>query len=456
MLLKDLFQIKYLILAQLLLLGVSAYFDFLPFFLFVGLISILFISYYSFSKPYWFIILLMIGMLIDAFLPIKFKSSGPTLLATEFLLLVLTPIVFLRYLFDYKNLDNMPKILLVWLPFLTWSLVIGLIVGIDKLRIISFWKNYLAGFITFFILLHYLYDSSDVRTIIKSIIIWGVCLVFLEIKVILDAGGIVAGIVGLFLYKNLLSIGWGRSNYLAAFFVIIIPLTIGYLIYSRKTLSKYLLSISLVLMFFAITLTLSRGGILALLISMFILLPKVIKPKYLLSVFALISLITIVLLLNPLTFVIIERMATLDTSGSVYSRINYYFDVWKAFLDYPFTGVGLGNLSYYSKFILGPELSPSAHNIVLGALGELGLFGAIFYLSIFLYIGRKIFLLYRSEVEENLKIFRWCLFSSYIGGMIHTLVEPTMEGLQFSIIFWSITALNFKLGLLREKNNYEQ
>lgn len=451
MLLKDLFQIKYLLLAQLLLLGVSAYFDFLPFFLFVGLILILFISYSSFSKPYWFIILLMIGMLIDAVLPIEFKSSGPTLLATEFLLLVLTPVVFLRYLFDYNNFDKVPNEILVWLPFLLWSLIIGLIVGVDKLRIVTYWKNYLAGFITLFVLLHYLHNSSDIKAIIKSIIIWGVCLVFLEIKVILEAGGLVAGIVGLFLYKNLLNIGWGKSNYIAAFFVVIIPLTIGYLIYSRKTLTKYLLSISLILMFLAVTLTLSRGGILALLISLSILLPKVLKPKYLISVIVLVSLIILVLLLNPLTFVIIERISTLETSGSVYSRINYYIDVWKAFLDYPYTGVGFGNLSYYSKFILGPELSPSAHNIILGALGELGLFGAIFYLSIFIYIGRKIYLLYRNEVEENLKIFRWCLFSSYIGGMLHSLVEPTLEGLQFSIIFWTITAINFKIYLFNEE-----
>lgn len=450
MLLKDLYQIRFLLLGQLLLLGVSAYFDFIPFFLFVGIILILFISYTSFTKPYLFIILLMIGMLIDAFLPIEFKSSGPSLLATELLLLVLTPVVFLKYLFDYNNFENVPKEILVWLPFLLWSLIIGLIVGVDKLRIVTYWKNYFAGFVTLFVLLHYLHNSSDIKSIINSIIIWGVGLVFLEVKVILDAGGLVAGIVGLFLYKNLLNIGWGKSNYIAAFFVILIPLTVGYLIYSKKTLTKFLLSTSLVLMFFAVTLTLSRGGILALVIALFILLPKVLKPKYFFSVIALISLIAIVLLLNPLTFVIIDRISTLETSGSVYSRINYYIDVWKAFLDHPFTGVGFGNLSYYSKFILGPELSPSAHNIVLGALGELGLFGSIFYLSIFVFIGRKIFLFYKNEKEDNIKIFRLCLFSSYIGGMLHSLVEPTLEGLQFSIIFWVITSLNFKLHLLKE------
>lgn len=452
MLLKDLYQIRFLLFVQILLLGVSAYFDFVPFFLLAGMILVLFISYLSFNKPYWFIIILMIGMLIDAFLPIKFKSSGPSLLATEFLLLVLTPVVFIRYLYDYYKFEKVPREILVWLPFLIWSLLVGLIIGVDKLRIISFWKNYLAGFITLFVLIHYLKNSLSVKTIINAIIIWGVALSFLEFKVIFDAGSITSGIVGLFLYKNLLNIGWGRSNYLAAFFIVIIPLTIGYLIYSRKVITKYLLIISLIIMILAITLTLSRGGILALIVALIFLLPKVIKPKYFFSIIGFFILISIVLLLNPLTFVIIDRISTLETSGSVYSRINYYVDVWKAFLDYPFTGVGLGNLSYYSKFILGPDLSPSAHNIVLGALGELGLVGAFFYLSIFIYIGRKIIVLYKAEKEDNLKILRWALFSSYVGGMLHTLVEPTLEGLQFSIVFWAITTLNFKLHLFKDKN----
>jgi len=448
--LKELSKIKFLLLSQIFILAFSAYFDFIPFYFLSGLVFLALLSYYTFLKPYLFVIVILVGMIIDSFLPIKIRANSPSLLVSELFLLSLTPIIFIRFFLDYYNREKIPNEILIWFPFLIWSLLIGLIIGIDKLRIIAFWKNYFAGFLTLFVVMNFLVEDKEVKLLLRSIIFWAVGLALLEIKVILDAGGLVSGFVGLFIYKNLMNIGWGRSNYLAAFFVVIIPITLGYLLYTKKVFEKYLLSFFLLIMFFAITLTLSRGGILALIVALIILLPKVVKPRYFFSALLLLAAIIVIFLLNPLTFVIIDRLSTLETSGSVYSRINYYIDVWNAFLDYPFTGVGFGNLSYYSKFILGPEFSPSAHNIVLGALGELGLFGAIMYLSIFLLIGKKIYLFYKSENDDYIKILRWSFIASFIGGFVHSLVEPTLEGFQFSIVFWSITSLNFKLHLFKK------
>ena len=83
-------------------------------------------------------------------------------------------------------------------------------------------------------------------------------------------------------------------------------------------------------------------------------------------------LIAIIVLVNPLTYVLIDRISSIETSGSYFSRINLYKEVWRIFLQYPITGVGLGNLNYHGTFILPPEASPSAHNIFLGSLGETG------------------------------------------------------------------------------------
>jgi O-antigen ligase len=449
MLLQEIFRLKYLLLAQIIVLGISAYLDFLPFYVFIGVVLLLLVSIKSFNEPYFAIIILMIAMIIDALIPFKFKSTGPSLLVTEFFLLVFIPIVFIKFLYDYKNI-KFESLLWIWLPFLFWSLLIGLVIGVDKFKVISFWKNFFAGYFVFATVLLSVNNSKQLINIFRAIILWGATLALLEIKVIIEAGGLAAGIVGLFLYKNLLSVGWGKSNYLAAFFVIIIPITIGYLIYTKKKISKYLLTISLLLMFFAVTLTLSRGGILALLITLLILLPKVLNRKYFFPFIVIFLSVSLIIFLNPLTYVIIDRIATLESSSSVYSRINFYKDVWNTFLTHPITGVGLGNLGYYSKFILGPELSPSAHNIILGALGELGIIGTLFYLSIFILLTIKIYQGYKFEKDESLKTIKWCLFSSVVGALIHTLVEPTLEGLQFSIIFWTISGLNFKVNLLFE------
>ena len=136
-----------------------------------------------------------------------------------------------------------------------------------------------------------------------------------------------------------------------------------------------------------------------------------------------------VLLSNPLTLVLVDRISSLDTSSSFFSRVNYYADVWNAFLNHPITGVGFGNLSYYATFILAADASPSAHNIVLGMLGEIGIVGAIFY---FLILGFLLKIVY-SEIQKrngpiikNFKVvfalrcdrgFYSCLVGTYFGGI---------------------------------------
>lgn len=451
MLLQEIFRLRYLLLAQIIVLAISAYLDFYPFYFIIGAIFLLFFSIKSFNEPYFAILILMVAMIIDALIPFNFKSTGPSLLVTEFFLLLLIPIILIKYFFDSKN-KKFESFLWIWLPFLIWSLVIGLLISVDKIRIISYWKNYFAGYFVFATVLLFVNNKKQLTNLLRAVILWGVTLALLEIKVIIEVGGLTAGIVGLFLHKNLLSVGWGKSNYLAAFFVVIIPTSIGYLLYTQKKTSKFLLTIALLFMFFAMSLTLSRGGILALLITLLIIMPKVLKRKYFLPFLIVFFIVTLITLLNPLTYILIDRIATLESSTSVYSRINFYKDVWNAFLDHPITGVGLGNLGYYSKFILGPDLSPSAHNIILGALGELGIIGTIFYLSIFIPLNYKIYDSYKSEKDESLRNLRWCLFSSVIGGLIHSLVEPTLEGLQFSIIYWTIVGINFKVNLLSERD----
>ena len=119
------------------------------------------------------------------------------------------------------------------------------------------------------------------------------------------------------------------------------------------------------------------------------------------------------------------------------------------------TGVGFGNLSFYATFILAKDASSSAHNIILGMLGETGLIGGIFFFSILGVVIVKVFKDYRSEKDQSLKLLKWAFFSAISGGYIHSLVEPNFEGFQFSIIFWSIVGTFFNLNFLRTNQDTE-
>ncbi len=450
--LRDLDKIKYLLFLELSILISAASFEFKPFFVFIGIIFGITLFYLVYTKPTIAIHLLMFTAFVDSIAPLTEDIYGPSILVLEILLVVIIIILFIKLIPYLIDLEKIPKFISLWLPYLIWSLMIGLIVAVDKYRVISFWKNYFAGFFFLLMVNYSVTNQIQLKNLIKSLLIWGVVLGLLELKVLIEFGGFSKGLVGLFLYKNLLNIGWGQSNYLAAFFVLLIPLTIGYLIYSESKISKFYVSIALLIMFFSITLTLSRGGILALLVSLMILSLKLIKPRYLFYSFIFLIAIGIVLLLNPLTYVLIDRISSLEASGSFYSRINYYIDVWNTFLDHPLTGVGFGNLSYYAKFIFPKEVSPSAHNILLGSLGEVGIIGTVFYFSIFFAVLIPIYKSYRNETEESIKTLKWSFFISLIGALIHTLVEPTLDSLHFSMIFWIVAGTNLKLDLLKQNN----
>jgi len=206
-------------------------------------------------------------------------------------------------------------------------------------------------------------------------------------------------------------------------------------------------------MSFAIILTLSRGGILALFLALVILFSRVLKGKSLIPFIAVLSVMLAVILLNPLTYVLISRISSIDTSGSYFSRINFYKDVWHAFLMHPITGVGFGNLGKYAMFVIPPYESPSAHNIILGALGEVGIIGCFLYFLIFGLLLKNIYSKYKSENDEHLKILRWSFLAALLGGLLHTLVEPNFEGLQFTIMFWSIAGISTRLHMLKASDS---
>ncbi|MBK7630775.1 MAG: O-antigen ligase family protein [Ignavibacteriales bacterium] len=339
--------------------------------------------------------------------------------------------------------------------FFVWTLPIGLFVVLEKLRILVFWKNYFAGFFSLVLVYYLIQNKTQLKSLIIGVIIWGLILALIEFNILMQLGGFSSGVVGLYFKKNLFSVSWGRSNYLASFFVLIIPLTLGYLFYTKSKNLKIFLAVALVFMFFAIIITLSRGGLLALFLALSLLFVRTLKARSLIPFITVLIIIVTIILLNPLTYVIAEGMSSLETAGSVYSRLNFYKDTWNAFLNNPIAGVGFGNLSFYAKFILAKDASSSAHNIILGMLGETGLVGGIFFFSILVVVIIKVFKEYRSEEDHSLKLLRWAFFSAIAGGYFHSLVEPNFEGFQFSIIFWAIVGTSFNLNLLKTNKDNE-
>ncbi len=446
--LNDFYKIRYLLLIEISLLLLLAFKDYIPFLIIVSLILFVIVFYLVFKLPIIAIHILFFSILADSFVHFK-NGAGPNFSIIDISFVVILAIGIIWFLLNLDKKIKIPLLVLLWIPFLLWSLPVGLAVATEKLNILIFWKIYFAGF--FALILNYfaINNKQQLKSVIFGLIIWGLILSLIEVNVLIELGGVKSGLIGLFFRKNLLDVGWGRSNYLASFFVLIIPLTIGYLFYTKSIRLKLLLTISLIILLSALTLTLSRGAILSLFVALVLLFSRILKARTLAPFIIIMLLVLVIVLLNPLTFVLIDRISAVETSGSYFSRINFYAIVWNTFISHPITGVGFGNLGEYAQFVLPANSSTSAHNIVLGMLGETGIIGALFF---FLLIGtllKKVYSEFKLESEDSLKILRWSFFCAIIGGLLHSMMEPTLEGIQYSIIFWSIAGVYFKLDLLK-------
>jgi O-antigen ligase len=442
----ELFKIKYLLFLEFVLLTVFAVSDFIPFFILLLLILIVPTIYFTFTNPIIGTHLLLFSILVGSLGVAKVSGKAPSIFLVDIIFLYILFLFVIKIFLELDKELKIPFLILMWLPFLLWGLF-SFFIAAEKFRAIVIWKNYFAGFISLSFTYFFLKNKVQVKSIFMGLIIWGLLLSLIEIKILFDLGGLSGGIIGLFFKKNLLATSWGKSNYLATFFVMIIPISIGYLLYTTSKKLKFFILLALLFMSSAMILTLSRGGFLVLIVALLVLFVRIIRKKTFIPILTAFLVIITVALLNPLTYVIIDRFATLASSASVFTRINFYEDAWIIFLNNPIVGVGLGNIGLYSQFIVPVA---SAHNIVLGMLSEVGIIGAILFLSI---LGRVVWesaRKFKLEKNESLKILRWSCISAILGVILHSLMEPNFESMQFSVMVWSFIAANLRLDLLQD------
>jgi O-antigen ligase len=438
-------QAKYLLSLEVVLLVLFIIIEPLPFFLIISIILAIYLFYYSFEAPFFLLNLLIFSILLGSLGLFKVSGKSPPVLVLDLVFVLVFFILFFKSIFHFNEFERFSLFSLFWIPFLIWG-SLSLVIAYDKFRALLIWRSYFAGFISFSFAFFVIQKRSHVSFLIVALIIWGLILAIIEFYILMQLGGLSSGIVGIFFKKNLLATTWGKSNYLATFFVLIIPIAIGYFLTQTSRKAKLFSGFSLLFMFSALIFTLSRGGILALMIALGFLLFGVVRPRTMIPILIAFIAIALIVVLNPLTSVIIERLSTVERSFSYMTRVNFYSDVWKMILNNPIVGVGLGNLGYHAQFKLVTH--SSAHNIFLGLLGETGIIGAVLFFILFGKVVSKYIKDYITESNEHIKILRWAFISSLLGSFVHSLMEPNFEGYQFSIMFWLTVALYFKLNLL--------
>jgi O-antigen ligase len=239
------------------------------------------------------------------------------------------------------------------------------------------------------------------------------------------------------LTKDMVDIGWGRSNYLASFLAFFIPISLGLAILEKALTTRVIFIGCFLLMLLTLVVTMSKGAGLSLAIVLFIVLPLLLKTKV--KIKYLVTLISIIVCAYYLTPKIMpESLITMNTQYIEYrlgtpddTRIQLLQTSWEDFIENPLLGIG----PYESKSLSSKyEIMP--HNFIAQLFAELGLLGAIpFMLIIFIFLFRAYKNCSYSGNAED-----YFILAGVIGTLIHGLFELTFQGAQYMSVFWVLMA----------------
>lgn len=209
----------------------------------------------------------------------------------------------------------------------------------------------------------------------------------------------------------------GDPNYFAQIMVVIAPLALERLNHDSKPSHRFLALWALVVIILSIMFTYSRGGLLALLVT--IGLYYMIHPPRLAQIPILIVAIVIFLSFAPDKY--LDRIFSLNQlfsssdllkvdDSALRSRVNENLAAWEMIKSNPLFGVGLGNYATaYAEYsrelgvaVIGID-GIAAHNLYLEVLAETGIIGLTIFLSLIYFALNSIYQAYKSFNNKKFK-----------------------------------------------------
>lgn len=242
--------------------------------------------------------------------------------------------------------------------------------------------------------------------------------------------------------------GWvGASNIYAGFLVLLIPLGMALLLGCAGTSAKWrvLGALWVVLAFWGILLSGSRGGAAAALLAFFLSLTLLVrlrtKPSATAASVVGAALLCIPQLLSAQS--LFQRGLSIST---LKQRFYYWEAAWGMFLDSPVWGKGLGafEVLYPVYRVVGSQETRHAHSWLFDLLPEQGLLGVILFLALPLLV---IFPHTSGWESKTVHPFRVPVLIAITCGFFHGLLEYTFAYAEFLLIWSLLLGFAFGLGL---------
>lgn len=378
----------------------------------------------------------------------------PNILYADVFLLFMT-FVFLLYLVKNKSIlvNGDRPVLILFVLLILFQLLSLLFNDSDLFKGLLSLKISLTGALVYFIVLSMCKTERDTDWITYSLV-----LLTTSMSVILIIKYVVGFNYGDAFTKEMIGIGMGSSNYLAAFTAFFIPVCFGLVFSERRYLSRFIFLMAALVMIFSLAITMSNGAILSLLIAMGLVLPLLLKMK--IKVLYILFLTTVLLIMyfvipvavpEPLLEKNVDLLEyRLDNFDP--SRMRTMKTAWADFLDNPMLGIGP-----YQSYADNSTYENMPHNFVLQSFGDLGVLGGFSFLALLsIFIVRSLKNCFYGGPNSKWRIENVFFFAGIISTLIHGLIEITFQGPQYTIAFWTFMAaiyLKYRLPLRQEQSS---
>ncbi|MFH1938426.1 MAG: O-antigen ligase family protein [Patescibacteria group bacterium] len=288
------------------------------------------------------------------------------------------------------------------------------------------WKSWFVVPLLFFlILINELKTKEQIRNVLIALFLSGIGVSLIALSYWFDNN---------LTYDGRLRAFYLSPNYLAMYLSPILILSFYLYFLVQKKALKFLLILGYLLLSFVIYLTYSYGAWLGLLGALFFLIFRQKRFK-ITSIFLLIFILFFIIQIPGQKF-----QSLLDFSyPSLKSRLIIWQSAWEIIKDHPLNGIGPGMFQkYYLDYQAKPYLEwavPQPHNLFLAFWLQAGLIGLIGFIWLLINFFRKI---------EPKQVLGSILIGAMIYILIHGLIDTTYWKNDLAVVFWLITALNYK------------
>jgi len=252
---------------------------------------------------------------------------------------------------------------------------------------------------------------------------------------------------GLAKKDNLVRAGFmGVTNTIGSFMAFTLPLTCALISLPGISRRQQLLAIvGLVLQLCALIATNSRGGVISFLGGILLVLAFSFVSSRLLGKAARVLLVLLVLggaafIFTPEPIVgryksVLSPEVIADRLRRDSGRLDLLEASWRAFLEKPLTGIGIGNVGLYD-LEYGTGSGSETHNLFLQTLAEEGIFAFFILNAILLILGFRLFNLFRRGSVSQM----WIL-AAFLSVLLNANAEPTFWHPPFATLFWLSSAV---------------